>query len=94
MESYGTQIEGGIWLSTLRVFPYFILTMLFGLNGFLTAGSLLRTKTVREFLTLRAVRIVPTLLVEVLRSALISKPVLEVMVRAVACGLGGRHGGA
>lgn len=48
-----------------------ILPMFFALSGFLISGSVLRTRTMREFVTLRAIRIMPALAVEVLLSALV-----------------------
>lgn len=50
---------------------HMILPMFFALSGFLVSGSLLRTKTIREFVTLRAVRIMPALAAEVLLSAFV-----------------------
>lgn len=46
-----------------------ILPMFFSLSGFLVAGSLERSQTLEGFLTLRALRIMPALAVEVLLSA-------------------------
>lgn len=48
-----------------------ILPMFFALSGFLISGSLLRTTRIHEFITLRAIRILPALAVEVLLSAFI-----------------------
>ena len=48
-----------------------ILPMFFALSGFLVSGSLLRTTRIHEFITLRAIRILPALAVEVLLSAFI-----------------------
>ncbi|MBN9432240.1 MAG: acyltransferase [Bosea sp.] len=53
-----------------------ILTMFFALSGFLVAGSLDRCRTLEGFATLRVLRIVPALAVEVLLSALILGPVM------------------
>ena len=50
---------------------HLILPMFFALSGFLVSGSLLRTRTIREFITLRAIRIMPALAVEVLLSAFV-----------------------
>ncbi len=48
-----------------------ILPMFFGLSGFLVAGSALRTRNLRVFLTFRVLRIVPALVTEVTLSALV-----------------------
>lgn len=48
-----------------------ILPMFFALSGILVSGSLSRIRTIAEFLTLRAVRIIPALAVEVTLSAII-----------------------
>lgn len=57
--------------SAARVLVLLILPMFFALSGFLVSGSLSRTRTIHEFLTLRAVRIVPALAVEVVLSAFV-----------------------
>jgi peptidoglycan/LPS O-acetylase OafA/YrhL len=56
----------------------YILPMFFALSGFLVAGSLYRTRTIGEFLGLRAIRILPALSVEVSLSALLIGPLLTV----------------
>lgn len=48
-----------------------ILPMFFALSGFLISGSLVRITTLGEFLTMRAIRILPALAVEVTLSAII-----------------------
>ena len=48
-----------------------ILPMFFGLSGFLVAGSLERSRTLISFLGLRAIRLVPALLVETILSAIV-----------------------
>ncbi len=50
---------------------HMILPLFFALSGFLVTGSLVRTATIREFITLRVVRIMPALAVEVLLSAFV-----------------------
>lgn len=55
--------------SWTRVLVLMILPMFFALSGFLISGSLTRTRSIHEFLTLRAVRIMPALAVEVALSA-------------------------
>ena len=54
----------------------FLLPMFFSLSGFLVAGSLERNASIIGFYTLRALRIVPALAVEITLSALILGPVL------------------
>jgi len=51
-----------------------LLPMFFALSGFLVAGSLERCRTLVTFLSLRAIRIMPALSVEVVLSALILGP--------------------
>ncbi|WP_454796932.1 acyltransferase family protein [Novosphingobium lindaniclasticum] len=56
-----------------------ILPMFFALSGFLVAGSIERSKTLSGFVTLRVIRIMPALAVEVLLSALILGPLLTTL---------------
>ncbi|MDR3465930.1 MAG: acyltransferase [Xanthobacteraceae bacterium] len=60
-----------IWAATLPVF--------FGLSGFLVCGSALRSRSLRVFLTFRALRIFPALAVEISLSALILGPLLTTL---------------
>jgi peptidoglycan/LPS O-acetylase OafA/YrhL len=55
---------------------FVILPMFFALSGFLVAGSLERSRTIAGFVTLRAVRLVPALTMEVLLSAFILGPLV------------------
>lgn len=48
-----------------------ILPMFFALSGYLVSGSLVRVKSIHEFITLRAIRIVPALAVETVLSMLV-----------------------
>ncbi|MGI4881304.1 MAG: acyltransferase family protein [Janthinobacterium lividum] len=57
--------------SMLRVLVLMILPMFFALSGYLISGSLTRTRSIHEFLTLRAIRIMPALAVEVVLSAVL-----------------------
>lgn len=57
----------------------FVLPSFFALSGFLVAGSLERSKTLAGFASLRALRIVPALAVEILLSALILGPMLTTL---------------
>src|ERR1700691_2724048 len=54
--SYGPAGEG-IWSGPLRPLVAAILPMFFALSGFLVTGSLLRAKTLTEFVTLRGLRL-------------------------------------
>ena len=63
-------LDQALWSGPFRFLPAAILPMFFALSGFLVAGSLERTKT-RQFVTLRVLRLVPALAVEVTLSALI-----------------------
>lgn len=65
----GRDVEA--WAGGGRTFAAIILPMFFCLSGFLVAGSLQRTPLLKDFLLLRAIRIMPALAVEVLLSALI-----------------------
>lgn len=73
---YGPGYELQFWQGWWRPPIALILPAFFGLSGFLVAGSLARTATIVEFLTLRAVRLVPALFVEVVISALLLGPLL------------------
>ena len=50
---------------------FLVVPAFFSLSGFLVASSIFRVKNVRTFLTLRALRIFPALVVEVVLSALV-----------------------
>ena len=60
----------------LGPFLTLVLPMFFALSGFLVSGSLDRSKRVSGFVTLRVIRLVPALAVEVLLSALILGPLV------------------
>ncbi len=62
-------LDQALWSGPFRFLPAAILPMFFALSGFLVAGSLERTRR-REFVALRALRLVPALAVEVTLSAL------------------------
>ncbi|HKX78531.1 MAG TPA: acyltransferase [Novosphingobium sp.] len=55
----------GSFLGTIKLL---VLPMFFALSGFLVAGSLERSRTLEGFMTLRVVRLVPALAVEILLS--------------------------
>lgn len=57
-------------------FQWLILPMFFALSGFLVSGSLHRSRTITGFVTLRVLRLMPALSVEVLLSALFIGPLL------------------
>lgn len=63
-----------------------VLPMFFGLSGFLVSGSLSRVRTLREFLILRAIRIVPALAVEVTLSACVIGGLLTTLPAALYYG--------
>jgi peptidoglycan/LPS O-acetylase OafA/YrhL len=69
--------DHALWRSSLCGVLRLFLPMFFALSGFLVAGSLARSATLGEFLTLRAMRIVPALLAEIALSALILGPLLS-----------------
>lgn len=59
-----------IWTGPFRCIPATILPMFFALSGFLVTGSLQRVK-LHQFITLRLVRLIPALAVEIAFSTLI-----------------------
>jgi len=69
--NFGTEYVKEIGTSLFRPIFAIVLPMFFALSGFLVAGSLFRSKSLVEFLSLRVLRIVPALAVEVLLCALI-----------------------
>ena len=69
--SYGRE---PVWLAVYLIVPAF-----FALSGFLVAGSMVRVKTVKVFLMLRILRIVPALGVEITLSALILGPLVTAL---------------
>jgi len=68
-------VEGPIF-SWLNPIAFSIVPLFFALSGFLVAGSLDRSQTMVTFLGLRALRIAPALIAEILLSALILGPLL------------------
>lgn len=75
--AYGT--DAVVELYDRTAFGYIIqiiLPMFFSLSGFLVAGSMYRNSNLRIFLTLRAIRIFPALVVEVVLVAFILGPVV------------------
>jgi len=73
---YGIPAVDALFASPLRPIARALLPMFFALSGFLVAGSLARSRTIRSFLWMRVIRIYPALTVEVLLSALIIGPLL------------------
>jgi peptidoglycan/LPS O-acetylase OafA/YrhL len=78
LTSYGEAYTRVVWNGWWRPFIAVILPAFFALSGFLVSASLVRSKTIQEFLTLRVVRLVPALFFEVTISALILGPLLTV----------------
>lgn len=64
------------WTGDFRGIISTMLPTFFALSGFLVAGSLERTPKLSQFLTLRAIRLVPALGVEILLCALILGPIV------------------
>jgi peptidoglycan/LPS O-acetylase OafA/YrhL len=73
---YGPNYSDLIWASPLRALPSVILPMFFALSGYLVAGSLFRSRSLTEFFTLRILRLIPALFVEVCLSALLLGPLV------------------
>jgi peptidoglycan/LPS O-acetylase OafA/YrhL len=64
------ELDHALWSGSCRFLPAAIIPTFFALSGFLVAGSLDRTRLV-PFMTLRFLRLVPALAVEITLSALI-----------------------
>ena len=79
VEAVSSMAERG-WSGLRRPFQVVLVPMFFALSGFLVMASALRVREVRQFLTLRALRIFPALAVEVMLSALVLGPLLTVLV--------------
>lgn len=77
--SYGEEAGAKVWQLPLRPLVGLLLPMFFALSGFLVAGSLFRTNSLRHFLLLRVIRIYPALGVEVLVSAFLVGPLLTTL---------------
>ena len=71
--------DNWLWEGPYRGFPSLILPAFFSLSGFLVAGSFFRTLSLSSFVTLRLLRLVPALFVEVCLSALILGPVVTTL---------------
>lgn len=69
--SYGPAAEAQVWASPYSAPLTGLLPMFFALSGFLVMGSFERTRSLKAFLGLRALRIVPALLTEILISAVL-----------------------
>jgi peptidoglycan/LPS O-acetylase OafA/YrhL len=63
-------LDAELWSGPVRFFPLAIIPMFFALSGFLVANSFQRSR-IHEFVTLRIVRLVPALAVEITLSALL-----------------------
>lgn len=63
------------WVGLQGLFRLSLVPAFFALSGFLVTGSALRTGAVKPFISLRFIRIVPALLVEVTLSALVLGPI-------------------
>lgn len=77
--SYPVAITTELWLSPVGYLLAPILPAFFALSGFLVFGSLERNNDIKTFLTLRAIRIYPALIVEVLLSAFILGPIVTTL---------------
>ena len=64
------ELDEALWSGSFRFLPAAIIPMFFALSGFLVAGSLGRTR-LHQFVTLRVIRLIPALAVEITLSAMI-----------------------
>jgi peptidoglycan/LPS O-acetylase OafA/YrhL len=76
---YDQGLPQRLWSGPLRPLLLAVLPMFFALSGFLVAGSAIRTQSVKTFLALRLLRLIPALSVEVTLSALVLGPLLTVL---------------
>ena len=78
--SLGKDFNEGLWQQPFtRAVLSAALPMFFTLSGFLVGGSMDRTRTVAKFLGLRAIRIYPALVVDILFTALIVGPLVTTL---------------
>lgn len=75
---YGADFERPFW-NSWRMLAGGLLPMFFALSGFLVSGSLIRSRSIGKFISLRAIRLYPALAVEILLSALILGPLLTTL---------------
>jgi peptidoglycan/LPS O-acetylase OafA/YrhL len=68
--SGSAKLDIALWSGPFRFLPAAVIPMFFALSGFLVSSSLHRTK-LHQFVTLRIIRLVPALAVEITLSALI-----------------------
>lgn len=80
--SYGKSGTLVVWTGWHRIFSAPIVPAFFALSGFLVCGSLKRRPTITAFITLRALRLMPALAVEVLLSAVVLGGAVTVLPRA------------
>jgi peptidoglycan/LPS O-acetylase OafA/YrhL len=70
VSSGSNEFEASLWTGPYRFLFAAIVPAFFALSGFLVAGSLARTR-IHQFITLRFIRLMPALAVEILISAII-----------------------
>ena len=76
---YDRGLPQALWSGPLRPLLLAVLPMFFGLSGFLVAGSAMRAPSVKAFLALRLLRLLPALSVEITLSALVLGPLLTTL---------------
>jgi peptidoglycan/LPS O-acetylase OafA/YrhL len=79
LTSYGLAANDALYDGPLGRLCNLLVPMFFALSGYLVAGSLQRCRTLGMFLGLRAIRIFPALLVEVILSAFILGPLVTTL---------------
>ncbi len=70
LTAHSPELDAELWSGPFRFLPAAIIPLFFALSGFLVTGSLGRTR-LYQFVTLRCIRLVPALAVEITLSAVI-----------------------
>lgn len=70
LTAHSPELDAEMWSGPFRFLPAAIIPLFFALSGFLVTGSLGRTR-LYQFVTLRCIRLIPALAVEITLSAVI-----------------------
>lgn len=68
LSARSVELDAELWSGPFRFLPAAIIPLFFALSGFLVTGSLGRTR-LHQFVTLRVIRLIPALVVEITLSA-------------------------